>query len=103
MPGARSGHTRAVEASRTGPRLSPSRTTSTPADGTPHRVGGPASATRASDAIRAVVLVAGWMLFSELATLFVLMIVAIGLALPLDAAATRLEARRGPRPIGALL
>src|SRR4051794_21969355 len=104
-----SGHTPAVgsEASRTGPRLTPSRTTSTPADGTPHRVGGPASATRASDAVRAVLLaaalVAGWMLFSQLATLFVLMIVTIVLALPLDAAATRLETRGVPRPIGALL
>jgi predicted PurR-regulated permease PerM len=57
--------------------------------------------------VRAVLLaaslVAGWLLFSELATLFVLMVVTIVLALPLDAAATRLEARQVPRPIGALL
>jgi predicted PurR-regulated permease PerM len=85
----------------------PTRTTTTPADGTPHRVGGPASATRSSDAVRAVLLAAalvgGWLLFRQLATLFVLMIVMIVLALPLEAAATRLERRRIPRPIGALL
>src|SRR4051794_24179800 len=104
-----SGHTPAVgsEASRTGPRLTPSRTTSTPADGTPHRVGGPASATRASDAVRAVLLaaalVAGWTLFHQLATLFVLLIIALVLALPLEASATRLQRRGVPRPIGALL
>jgi predicted PurR-regulated permease PerM len=95
------------QASRTGPRLGPARTTSTPADGTAHRVGGPASATRSSDAVRAVLLaaalVAGWMLFRELASLFVLVIITIVLALPLEAAATRLERRRVPRPIGALL
>src|SRR3954452_25239709 len=104
-----SGHTPAVgsEASRTGPRLTPARTTTTPADGTPHRVGGPASATRSSDAVRAVLLAAaivgGYLLFSQLASLFVLVIITIVLALPLEAAATRLERYRVPRALGALL
>jgi predicted PurR-regulated permease PerM len=85
----------------------PARSTSTPADGTPHRVGGPASATRSSDAVRAVLLAAGlvggYLLFSQLASLFVLVIITIVLALPLEAAATRLERRRVPRAVGALL
>jgi predicted PurR-regulated permease PerM len=93
--------------SRTGPRLRPARTTSTPADGTAHRVGGPASATRSSDAVRAVLLAAalvgGWLLFHELATLLVLLVIALVLALPLEASATRLERYRVPRPVGALL
>jgi predicted PurR-regulated permease PerM len=96
-----------VTGSRTGPPLRPTRTTSTPADGTAHRVGGPASATRPSDAVRAVLLaaalVAGWTLFHQLATLFVLLIIALVLALPLEASATRLQRRGVPRPIGALL
>lgn len=87
--------------------MAPTRTTTTPADGTPHRVGGPASATRASDAVRAVLLAAAlvgaWLLFSQLATLFVLLIITVVLALPLDAAATRLQRRGVPRPLGALL
>ncbi|MCW3023828.1 MAG: family transporter [Conexibacter sp.] len=97
----------ASDASRTGPRLPPTRSTATPTDGTAHRVGGPASATRSSDAVRAVLLaaalVAGWMLFRELASLFVLIVITIVLALPLEAAATRLERRRVPRFVGALL
>jgi predicted PurR-regulated permease PerM len=97
----------ASEASRTGPRLPPARSTATPTDGTAHRVGGPASATRSSDAVRAVLLaaalVAGWMLFRELASLFVLVVITIVLALPLEAAATALERRRVPRFAGALL
>jgi predicted PurR-regulated permease PerM len=97
----------ASEASRTGPRLPPTRSTATPTDGTAHRVGGPASATRSSDAVRAVLLaaalVAAWMLFRELASLFVLVVITIVLALPLEAAATRLERRRVPRFVGALL
>jgi predicted PurR-regulated permease PerM len=87
--------------------MAPSRATSTPADGTAHRVGGPASATRSSDPIRAVLLaaalVAGYLLFSQLASLLVLVVITIVLALPLEAAATRLERGRVPRPIGALL
>jgi predicted PurR-regulated permease PerM len=97
----------APQASRTGPRLPPSRSTATPTDGTAHRVGGPASATRSSDAVRAVLLaaglVAGWMLFRELASLFVLVVITIVLALPLEAAATLLERHRVPRFLGALL
>jgi predicted PurR-regulated permease PerM len=93
--------------SRTGPRLRPTRTTSTPAVGTAHRVGGPASATRPSDSVRAVVLaaalVAAWLLFHQLASLFVLLLIAVVLALPLEATATRLERRGVPRAIGALL
>jgi predicted PurR-regulated permease PerM len=96
-----------AEGSRTGPRLRPARTTSTPAAGTPHRVGGPPSATRPSDAVRAVLLaaalVAGWFLFHELASLFVLLIIALVLTLPLEATATQLERRGIPRPVGALL
>jgi putative permease len=95
------------EAPRIGPRVAPSRSTSTPADGMAHRVGGPASATRSSDAVRAVVLagalVAGWLLFAQLASLLVLVIITIVLALPMEAAATRLERRRVPRVVGALL
>ncbi|HWH92740.1 MAG TPA: AI-2E family transporter [Baekduia sp.] len=87
--------------------MAPARSTSTPADGTPHRVGGPASATRSADAVRAVLLAAalvgGYLLFSELATLFVLVIITIVLSLPLEAAATRLERRGVPRAVGALL
>jgi predicted PurR-regulated permease PerM len=87
--------------------MAPGRTTSTPADGTPHRVGGPASATRSSDAVRAVLLAAalvgGYLLFSQLASLFVLVIITIVLSLPLEAAATRLERYRVPRAAGALL
>jgi predicted PurR-regulated permease PerM len=109
MRSRRSGHTEDVasDAPRFGPRIAPSRATSTPADGTAHRVGGPASATRSSDPIRAVLLaaalVAGYLLFSQLASLLVLVVITIVLALPLEAAATRLERRRVPRPIGALL
>jgi predicted PurR-regulated permease PerM len=94
-------------ASRTGARITPTRTSSTPADGTAHRVGGPASATRPSDAVRAVLLAAGiaggWLLFHELATLLVLMVITIVLSLPLEASATRLERFGVPRPVGALL
>src|SRR3954451_15704220 len=94
-----------VTGSRTGKPPRPTRTTSTPADGTAHRVGGPASATRPSDAVRAVLLaaalVAGWTLFHQLASLFVLVVITIVLALPLEAAATALERRRVPRPVGA--
>src|SRR3954465_7316201 len=97
----------ASEPSRTGPRITPTRTPPTPADGMTHRVGGPASATRSSDAVRAVLLAAalvgGWILFRELASLFVLVVITIVLALPLEAAATRLERRRVPRFVGALL
>ncbi|HEV7752570.1 MAG TPA: AI-2E family transporter [Baekduia sp.] len=97
----------AFEAPRTGPRLPPTRSTATPTDGTAHRVGGPASATRSSDAVRAVLLaaalVAGWMLFRQLASLFVLVVITIVLALPLEAAATRLQRHRVPRFVGALL
>src|SRR4051812_9529199 len=97
----------ASDAPRFGPRMAPNRTSSTPADGTPHRVGGPASATRSSDAVRAVLLAAaivgGWLLFRELATLFVLVIITIVLSLPLEVAATRLERRGLPRAVGALL
>src|SRR3954451_24810412 len=107
MPPRQAGQTVFVasDAPRFGPRMAPSRMTTTPADGTPHRVGGPASATRSSDAVRAVLLagalVGGWLLFRELATLFVLMIVTIVLSLPLEATATRLARRGIPRPIGA--
>src|SRR3954470_2441926 len=103
MAAAAGGQTLVVssEAPRTGPRLPPPRTTTTPAKGTPHRVGGPASATRSSDAVRAVLLAAalvgGYLLFSQLASLFVLVIVTIVLSLPLEAAATRLERWRVPR------
>jgi predicted PurR-regulated permease PerM len=87
--------------------VAPSRSSATPADGLTHRVGGPASATRSSDAVRAVVLaaalVAGWLLFAELASLLVLVIITIVLALPMEAAATRLERRGVPRVVGALL
>jgi predicted PurR-regulated permease PerM len=87
--------------------MTPTTSTSTPADGTPHRVGGPASATRSSDAVRAVLLAAGlvgaYLLFRELVSLFVLVIITIVLSLPLEAAATRLERRRVPRAVGALL
>src|SRR3954454_21354924 len=97
----------ASDAPRIGPRVTPGRTTSPPADGTPHRVGGPASATRSSDAVRAVLLAAaligGYLVFSELASLFVLVVITVVLALPLEAAATRLERWRVPRPVGALL
>jgi len=109
MAAAAGGQTLVVssEASRTGPRLPPTRSTSTPAGGTAHRVGGPASATRSSDAVRAVLLAAalvgGWILFRELASLFVLVVITIVLALPLEAAASRLERRRVPRFVGALL
>jgi predicted PurR-regulated permease PerM len=93
--------------SRTGPRIAPTRTTTTPADGIAHRVGGPASATRPSDAVRAVLLAAalvgGWLLFRELASLFVLVIITVVLALPLEALATKAERRGIPRPIGALV
>jgi predicted PurR-regulated permease PerM len=96
----------ASESSRTGPRITPTRTTTTPVDGTAHRVGGPASATRPSDAVRAVLLAAalvgGWLLFRELASLFVLVIITIVLALPLEAIATRAERRGIPRAVGAL-
>lgn len=92
---------------RTGARMTPTRTTMTPADGTPHHVGGPASATRPSDAVRAVLLAAGliggYLVFHELATLLVLVVITIVLALPLEVTATRLERYRVPRPIGALL
>lgn len=88
-------------------RMTPTRTTTTPADGTPHRVGGPASATRPSDAVRAVLLAAGligaYLVFHELATLLVLVVITIVLSLPLEVTATRLERYRVPRPIGALL
>lgn len=97
----------ASEPSRTGPRMSPTRSTMTPAEGTAHRVGGPASATRSSDAIRAVLLagalVAGWLLFRELASLFVVVIITIVLSLPLEAAASRVERRGVPRAVGALV
>src|SRR4051812_47925004 len=97
----------ASDAPRFGPRMAPNRTSSTPADGTPHRVGGPASATRSSDAVRAVLLAAaivgGYLLFHELATLLVLVIITIVLSLPLEVAATRLERRGLPRAVGALL
>jgi predicted PurR-regulated permease PerM len=87
--------------------MAPGRTTSTPADGTPHRVGGPASATRSSDAVRAVLLAAalvgGYLLFSQLASLFVLVIITIVLSLPLEAAASRVERRGLPRAVGALV
>lgn len=87
--------------------MPPGRTTSTPADGTPHRVGGPASATRSSDAVRAVLLAAalvgGYLLFRQLASLFVLVVITIVLALPMEAAATRLARHRVPRAVGALL
>ena len=87
--------------------MRPTRTTATPIDGTAHRVGGPASATRSSDAVRAVIvagaLVAGWLLFHELASLFVLMLIAIVLALPLEASASFLQRRWVPRPAGALV
>lgn len=102
------GQTRVVasEPSRTGARLTPTRMTTTPADGTPHRVGGPASATRSSDAVRAVLLAAalvgGWLLFRELASLFVLVIITVVLALPLEAIATRAQRRGIPRAVGAL-
>src|SRR6476620_9110118 len=92
--------------SRTGPRITPTRSTSTPTDGITHRVGGPASATRASDAVRAVLLAAalvgGWLLFRELASLFVVVIITIVLSLPLEAAASAVERRGVPRAIGAL-
>src|SRR3954469_8040933 len=109
MAAAAGGQTLVVssEASRTGPRLPSTRSTTTPAGGTAHRVGGPASATRASDAVRAVLLAAalvgGWLLFRELATLLVLVIITIVLSLPLEVAATRLERRGLPRAVGALL
>jgi predicted PurR-regulated permease PerM len=92
---------------RIGPRITPTRTTSTPADGTAHHVGGPASAVRSSDAVRAVLLaatlVAGYLAFRQLASMFVLVVITIVLALPLEATATFLERRKVPRPIGALL
>src|SRR5689334_23566664 len=109
MRARRVGHTGDVasDAPRFGPRVAPTRTSSTPADGTPHRVGGPASATRSSDAVRAVLLAAAlvgaYLAFSQLASLFVLVIVTIVLSLPLEAAATRFERRGLPRAAGALL
>jgi predicted PurR-regulated permease PerM len=97
----------ASDAPRFGPRIAPTRSTSTPADGTPHRVGGPASATRSSDAVRAVLLAAAlvgaYLAFSQLASLFVLVIITIVLSLPLEAAATQFERRGLPRAVGALL
>ncbi|WCB94667.1 Putative transport protein YhhT [Baekduia alba] len=87
--------------------MPPGRTTTTPAEGTPHRVGGPASATRSSDAVRAVLLAAslvgGYLLFSQLASLFVLVIITIVLSLPLEAAASRLQRHGVPRALGALV
>ena len=60
-----------------------------------------------SDAVKAVLLaaalIAGWFLFQELASLFVLVVIAIVIALPLGAVATALERRGVPRGIGALL
>jgi len=109
MPPRQAGQTVFVasDAPRFGPRIAPTRSTSTPADGTPHRVGGPASATRSSDAVRAVLLAAAfvgaYLAFSQLASLFVLVIVTIVLSLPLEAAATRFERRGLPRAAGALL
>src|SRR4051794_12180398 len=109
MPPRQAGQTVFVasDAPRFGPRMAPTRSTTPPADGTPHRVGGPSSATRSSDAVRAVLLagalVGGYLLFSQLASLFVLVIITIVLALPLEAAATRLERYRVPRALGALL
>jgi predicted PurR-regulated permease PerM len=109
MPPRQAGQTVFVasDAPRFGPRMAPTRSTSTPADGTPHRVGGPASATRSSDAVRAVLLAAAlvgaYLAFSQLASLFVLVIVTIVLSLPLEAAATRFELRGLPRAAGALL
>jgi predicted PurR-regulated permease PerM len=109
MPPRQAGQTVFVasDAPRFGPRIAPTRSTSTPADGTPHRVGGPASATRSSDAVRAVLLAAAlvgaYLAFSQLASLFVLVIITIVLSLPLEAAATQFERRGLPRAVGALL
>ena len=59
------------------------------------------------DAVKAVLLaaalIAGWLLFTELASLVVLVVIAIVIALPLGAAATALERHGVPRAIGALL
>src|SRR4051794_20324287 len=51
----------------------------------------------------AAALVGGYVLFSQLASLLVLVVITIVLSLPLEAAATRLQRRRVPRPVGALL
>jgi predicted PurR-regulated permease PerM len=51
----------------------------------------------------AAALAGAYLLFSQLASLFVLVVITIVLALPLEAAATRLERRRVPRAVGALL
>ena len=66
-----------------------------------------ALAKRWSPPVRAVLLaaalVACWLAFRELATLFVLLVVTLVIAIPLDWFATRAERNRVPRPIGALL
>jgi predicted PurR-regulated permease PerM len=64
-------------------------------------------AGRWSPPVRAVLLaaalVAGWLAFRELATFAVLLVVTLVVALPLDAAARRLERLGVPRPLGALV
>jgi len=50
----------------------------------------------------AAALVGGWLLFRELASLFVVVIITIVLSLPLEAAASRVERRGVPRAVGAL-
>jgi len=62
---------------------------------------------RSSDPVRAVLLagalVAAWLLFRELATLLVLVVITLVIAIPLDACASRLEPRGVPRPAGAAI
>ncbi|HEY3021644.1 MAG TPA: AI-2E family transporter [Solirubrobacteraceae bacterium] len=48
-------------------------------------------------------LVAGWLLFRQLATLLVLVVITLVIAIPLDAYASRVERRGIPRPVGAAI
>jgi len=62
---------------------------------------------RTSDPVRAVLLagalVAGWLLFRQLATLIGLLVLTLVIAIPVEAATTRLNARGVPRAVGAAL
>ena len=62
---------------------------------------------RTSDPVRAVLLagalVAAWLLFRQLATLIGLLVLMMVIAIPVEAATTRLAARGVPRPVGAAL
>src|SRR3954471_23349153 len=65
------------------------------------------AATRLHHVYRAVILAAGLLvlglLFRQLITLLLAVLVTVILAIPLSAAATKLERRGVPRPVGATL